>query len=110
MDLVLWQEKLAAHFETLSSQRHREAPGQPTFGLEHGLTAEEIAGVSEGIHAEIREGAPRWSHRLGWLVYASEFGYQYAGDEYWQTFQEKTPGWEANGDRHFCSALLPGLR
>jgi hypothetical protein len=34
-------------------------------------------------------------------VYSSEIGYLYAGDEYWQTFEEMTPGWISHGDRNW---------
>jgi hypothetical protein len=28
------------------------------------------------------------------VIYATERGYNYAGDEYWQSFDEQTPEWE----------------
>jgi hypothetical protein len=31
-------------------------------------------------------------------VYATEFGYGYAGEEYWQTFQAETPNWSGERD------------
>ena len=34
------------------------------------------------------------SYWLLWVIYATERGYAYAGDEYWQSFEDKTPGWE----------------
>lgn len=30
---------------------------------------------------------------LLWVVHATEVGYGYSGDEYWQTFEEQTPNW-----------------
>ena len=38
---------------------------------------------------------------LPWVVYASEIGYRYAGDEYWQTFEAETRGWRYRGDRNW---------
>jgi hypothetical protein len=38
-------------------------------------------------------------HALAWIVYAAEIGYGYSGDEYWPTFEERTPGWTFRGDR-----------
>jgi hypothetical protein len=40
-------------------------------------------------------------HALAWIVYAAEIGYGYSGDEYWQTFEEQTPGWTVRGDRYW---------
>jgi hypothetical protein len=37
---------------------------------------------------------------LVWAVYATEFGYEYSGAEYWQSFAVNTPGWsDDNRDR-----------
>jgi hypothetical protein len=42
----------------------------------------------------------------GWLgVYSAEIGYEYSGEEYWQTFAERTPGWAGYGDRNFIRDL-----
>ncbi|MCP4654320.1 MAG: hypothetical protein GY856_02760 [bacterium] len=38
---------------------------------------------------------------LPWTVFAAELGYLYSGDEYWQTFEERTPGWLVHGHRHW---------
>ena len=35
--------------------------------------------------------APHW---LLWVVYASEAGYGYTGDEYWPSFERQTPNWQ----------------
>ena len=56
---------------------------------------------TRGIRRHIRSEAPRWPHRLPWTVYAAEIGYLYSGDEYWQTFEERTPGWSMRGRRHW---------
>ena len=33
-------------------------------------------------------------HWLLWVIYATELGYGYEGDEYWSSFEDQTPGWE----------------
>jgi hypothetical protein len=41
--------------------------------------------------------SPHW---LLWVIYATERGYNYTGDEYWRSFEEQTPEWEFhNRDR-----------
>lgn len=96
-DLVQWQARLAEHFADL-----RAASGaRPLFALEHGLAASEIQMLSKAIRAHIAEGAPSREHPLPWVVYSAELGYRYSGDEYWQTFEDETPGWTAYGDRYW---------
>src|SRR5262249_38688850 len=50
--------------------------------------------VRQGFGASVR----RWW--LPFVVYAAESGYDYAGDEYWQTFVKSTPWWHEYGDRN----------
>ncbi len=101
MNLSDWQERLEEHFGALRGKRTTEVGDQPVFALEHGLGEAEVAAVAEGVRAHIREAAPSWKHRLPWTVYAAELGYRYSGDEYWQTFEERTPSWLVHGDRHW---------
>jgi hypothetical protein len=95
MDLGAWNRRLADHFGALTRGRK----DIPLFALEHGLTPAEVLALSDKLRAHIRVSVPARDHALVWTVYAAEIGYGYAGDEYWQTFEEKTPGWTANGDR-----------
>lgn len=89
MDLRAWNQKLEAHFSELARIRK----DTPVFALEHDLTPTEIQELSEGVRAHICRSYPLHDHMLVWIVYATEIGYGYAGDEYWQTFEEQTPGW-----------------
>jgi len=95
MDLGGWNQRLAEHFDALA--RHRK--DIPLFALEHGLAAAEVLALSNELRAYILESPPNSKHSLVWTVYSAEIGYGYAGDEYWQTFEEKTPGWTLNGRR-----------
>ena len=101
VDLLECQRRLDQHFTGLHARRAAEAPGQPIFGLEHGLDDHEVSALVQAIREHIATSPPNLDHRLAWVVYASEFGYIYAGDEYWQTFEVETPGWELHGDRHW---------
>lgn len=96
MDLGAWNQRLVGHFEALAHSRPKDIP---LFALEHGLTQSEVVTLSSQLQAHVRVAPPARDHRLVWVVYAAEIGYGYAGDEYWQTFEEKTPGWIPNGKR-----------
>ena len=98
-DLDHWQEHLASHFEELAARRHSGSGSPPVFALEHGLDDAEIEVVSKAVRTHVRSRRPSWQHRLPWVVYAAEVGYDYSGYEYWQTFEAKTPGWDVRGDR-----------
>jgi len=95
MDLGAWNERLAEHFGALA----RDRKDIPVFALEHGLAQAELLALQNMLRSSIQVSAPARDHQLVWVVYAAEIGYGYAGDEYWQTFEEKTPGWTLNGKR-----------
>ena len=52
------------------------------------------------MRTHIASRPPSRDHWLVWVVYSAELGYRYAGDEYWQTFEQETPRWTVNGDRY----------
>lgn len=95
MDLEEWNQRLAEHFGALA----RDRKDIPLFALEHGLAPAEVLALSDKLRAHILHSPPNSKHVLVWTVYAAEIGYGYAGDEYWQTFELKTPGWTQNGNR-----------
>jgi hypothetical protein len=89
------QASLDAHFRDLAHSR--SASGLPLFAFEHGLDTSQIEELSLHVRAQIQAGNGRLSgHWLPWIVYASEIGYGYTGEEYWQSFEEQTPGWEGH--------------
>lgn len=100
-DLASWQKRLENHFRELSDHRRKKFPDRRIFGLEHGLDTSEIQDLSTAVRNHIANAPPAWEHALVWMVYASEIGYRYSGDEYWQTFEQETPGWSINGDRYW---------
>lgn len=100
-DLKYWQRRLADHFRQLASRRSGTGRRTPVFALEHGLAPTEVHAIATAVRAHISHSAPLADHALPWIVYAAEIGYGYSGDEYWQTFEEQTPGWTALGDRYW---------
>ena len=58
------------------------------------------------VRAHVARLRPSKQHRLAWVVYATESGYAYSGDEYWQTFEDDTPGWAARGDRNWLRSCF----
>lgn len=93
--LDTFQASLEAHFRDLAQSR--SASGLPLFAFEHGLDTSQIEQLSLHVRTQIRVGNGKLSnHWLPWIVYASEIGYGYTGEEYWQSFEEQTPGWEVD--------------
>ena len=92
-----WQARLERHFADLHVQRG----DRPLFALEHGLGQPELEALGSAVRAHVLSRAPSVLHSLVWIVYAAEVGYGYEGDEYWQTFEEKTPGWTLRGSREW---------
>lgn len=100
MSLIEWHRRLEAHFTELRATRtSRRGPDSPIFALEHGLSEAEVTELAREIRAP--DAVPMADNALGWIVYATELGYAYTGDEYWQTFEETTPYWVLQGHPHW---------
>lgn len=97
--LAEWQKYLEQHFAALASARVDSA--YPLFSLEHGLEPDELRSIKELLRSQIKTSHWLASHWLVWVVYATEFGYEYFGDEYWQSFEEYTPHWRERGKREY---------
>jgi hypothetical protein len=102
-----WQERMERHFEALAERR--ASSGLPLFALEHGLSDDEIEDVSRQLRARLVSGARLAPHWLLWTIYAAERGYTYEGGEYWQSFEQVTPGWDSC-DRYRVSAWFSRFR
>ena len=100
MLLQQWQSRLDRHFASLSHKR--EGSGYHLFALEHGLNDNEIEEVSSLLRSSLQFGSRLSSNWLLWIVYATEQGYKYEGDEYWPSFENQTPLWE-NRNRYQLS-------
>ena len=101
VDLASWDARFAQHFSQLRDDRHAAWNDRPIFALEHGLEAAEVQAVAAAVRVHIAHAEPSIDHALAWIVYAAEIGYGFSGDEYWQTFEEQTPGWTLRGDRYW---------
>ena len=101
MNLNEWGSRLQQHFEELRRHRLATVGDKPLFVLEHGIDKSELLQLSTEVQNHVRTSFPDDAHWLPWIVYAAELGYRYSGDEYWQTFEEETPGWLLRGDRHW---------
>ncbi|WP_395110611.1 hypothetical protein [Actinomadura sp. SCN-SB] len=88
-------------FRDLHASREQLTPVAPVFALEHDLCDTDLELLKETVRLAVRQGfwasAQRWW--LPFVVYAAESGHNYAGGEYWKTFEDSTPGWRENGDR-----------
>ena len=96
--LLKFQALLEKHFRELRSSRSSD---QPIFALEHCLDEREVGELFHAVREHVRAKSPSTKHSLPWIVYSSELGYGFSGYEYWQTFEEKTPGWPGNEYRYW---------
>lgn len=101
MTLTDWQNRLHEHFEALRRRRTAAVGDKPIFALEHGLGSTELLELASLVRTHVLKTSPDDQHFLAWVVYAAELGYRYSGDEYWQTFEEETAGWNIRGDRYW---------
>jgi hypothetical protein len=89
--------RLETHFASLFAER--KLLGLPVFAIEHGLDQDELAQISIGIRWRLAHWLPLHKHWLLWVVYAAEVGYDYDGEEYWPSFERRTPHWSNAADR-----------
>lgn len=97
-DLANLHWLLDGHFRQLHEDRGQLPAAAPVFALEHGLGDGDLEWLQQVVRSAVRQGLGA-EFRRWWLpfaVYAAESGYSYAGGEYWQTFEEATPGWDAS--------------
>jgi hypothetical protein len=94
--------ELGSHFSSLHAQRDRLTPAAPVFALEHGISEADLGLLKDTVRSAVRQGFGAAFRRywLPFVIYAAESGYEYAGGEYWLTFEESTPWWREHGDRY----------
>lgn len=95
-----WHKELYNHFKLLESKRHKDIP---IFAIEHELDLQQLESLKQDIEEILKTGIfYNEGLYMPWVVYATERGYEYSGDEYWQTFNEKTSNWiDSNHNRNF---------
>ena len=91
-----WQEHLDRQFKGLAAAR--AASGLPVFAFEHGLDAGQRSDIFPLLIDTLKTGERLSKNWLIWVVYATELGYRYAGDQLWDTFDEKTQHWRRSYD------------
>jgi len=62
VELGNWQDRLKRHFEQLQKDRSTLVSDQPIFGLEHGLSTDELKDLSGDILAQIQHESPSREH------------------------------------------------
>lgn len=90
--------KLDGHFRSLREARQEHDGDTPIFALEHDLGETDLDLLVTTVRAAVVQGFGARA-RMWWLpfvVYAAESGYDYVGDEYWQSFEQATPGWRSD--------------
>lgn len=83
---------LDQHFRNLSNLR--ASSGLPLFAFEHSLSTLQIDEMSSLLRTHLISGERLSKYWLLWVIYAAEIGYDYTGEEYWNSFEKRTPGWE----------------
>lgn len=86
------QQRLEQHFDDLRVTR--DTSSYPIFALEHGLEQDDVEEIQSMLRLPSGKSLLSSRYWLLWVVYATELGYDYAGDEYWSSFEEKTPKWD----------------
>jgi hypothetical protein len=99
--LSFLHDRLDEHFTALRALRDAHRAAIPLFALEHGLSETELLLLKTEVCSAVRSGRLPADTWLPFVVYAAEIGYEYSGDEYWQTFEARTPSWAERGDRHY---------
>jgi hypothetical protein len=96
-------EELKALHRTLDERfgSLAERRAGPIFALEHDLNAADLARCRELVREQIRLHIPLHLAWLPFIVYATELGYSFAGEEFWTSFAEATPAWSTSGDREW---------
>lgn len=108
MTLNGWQQRLVEHFGSLYLRTRENS--RPIFTIEHGLSDSELAELISSLQEHVRWTGPARGHWLVWAVFASEVGYKFAGDQYWQTFAAQLPGWTKHEDRYFIKDAFQKFR
>ena len=91
--LAQMQQRVEEHFDALT--RTRDTATFPVFALEHGLNEKDLKQIQAMLLSCALNERPLSSrYWLLWVIYATELGYGYEGDEYWSSFEDQTPGWE----------------
>jgi hypothetical protein len=103
-----FNKKLDVHFRQIHRARQGLLPTAPVFALEHDLSKTDLDLLKAAVRAAVAQGFGARSRQwwLPFVVYAAELGYDYVGDEYWQSFGRRRRCGELMAT---VSALRPGI-
>ena len=87
-----WQTRLEQHFEALAKSRSES--GFDIFALEHGLDEAALEEIAVQLRLRLKNDLSLSPHWLLWVIYSTEHGYRYEGDEYWPSFEAQMPWWD----------------
>lgn len=93
-----WQNRLHKHFSQLKAERSDK---RPIFALEHGLSKDGRDALFEAICSSTLSQIQVARHPLPWIVFATEIGYGFDGQVYWQAFRDELPEWKEQGNRYW---------
>ena len=106
MTLSALHERLDAHFRALAETRQRLPNSPGVYAIEHGLAQGDLSVLGDAIESWISQARPSQEHRLPFVVYTTEVGYRYEGDEYWPTLERRAPGWERRVGRAYVRSIF----
>lgn len=86
-----WQHHIAEHFSNLANSR--KGKNTPVFALEHNLSITQLEDLKSKLRKQLNDQGVNRSYWLPLVIYATELGYEYDGEEYWQSFEDSTPSW-----------------
>lgn len=98
LNIKLWHTYLHKRFFKLKKEREEKSP---VFALEHGLDSEEIEYIKKVVKINFKSNFQKGDGWLPWVVYATEVGYKYDGNEYWGKFKKEIPKWRKYGNKRF---------
>lgn len=90
MAIEAWVQRLESRFRGLAEAR----PDWPIFALEHGIRGTDLQVFMVEMGDLIPARTLRNEHRLAWVAYAAEFGYEFRGVDFWKRFEKSTKGWK----------------
>lgn len=92
LSLNEWQKHAIAHFTTLSNSKKEKK--LPVFALEHCFSNVHIELITNLLIKDFVKNGFNRSYWLLWVIYSTEIGYTYTGEEYWQSFKERIQNWD----------------
>ncbi len=98
--------RLDAHFQALAETRQRLPTSHGVYAIEHGLAQGDLSVLGDAVESWISQAYPSQEHWLPFVVYATEVGYRYQGDEYWPTLERRAPGWERHVGRPYVKSTF----